>query len=64
MMHKIIPSNMKNIVTKSVVARKLKTAFFILVFALVSKNTIANNIYQTQWSYDPCTGNIIISYMY
>ncbi len=63
-MHKIIPSNMKNIVTKSVVARKLKTAFFILVLALVSKNTLADNIYQTQWSYDPCTGNIIISYMY
>lgn len=63
-MHKIIPSKMKNSTTKLLAACKLKTAFFILVLALVSKNILADPIYPTSWSYDPCTGNITISYLH
>ena len=55
MMNKIIPSNMKNIVTKSVVARKLKTAFFILVLTLTSNIVFAQQP-ASSFSYDKCTG--------
>ena len=63
-MHKIIPSNMKNSTTKLLAACKLKTAFFILVLALVSKSTLAIPITGVSFVYDPCTGNITFTYQY
>ena len=60
-MHKIIPSNMKNSITKSVVACKLKTAFFILVFTLTSKIIFAYGYIGTNAiSFDKCTGRATI----
>ena len=67
MMHKIIPSNMKNIFTKVLAGCKLKTAFFILVLTLTSKIVFADQP-ASSFSYDKCTGlvtgNVYISKYY
>lgn len=61
-MHKILPSNMKNIFTKLLAACKFKTAFFILVLTLTSNIVFASGYTGTTGiSFDKCTGRAIMS---
>jgi len=59
-MHKIIPSNMKNSITKLLAACKLKTAFFILILTLTSNIVFAGSQIGTTCTYDKCTGAVAV----